>query len=367
MGEVVEIDVARRIVRLSDGEVPYDTLIVATGATHHYFGHDEWEPLAPGLKTIEDATEIRRADPARVRDGRARDRRARARRAWLTFVVVGAGPTGVELAGALGEIANDTLRHDFRSIDPRDARILLVEGRRSRLAAVSAGPVGGGPPLVDAAGRDRPPEDERHGDRARRRDRHGRTGGRSASARAPCCGRRACRRRRWRASSRAPPARALDRAGRIHVLPDLSLPGHPEIVVIGDMAHVEQDGAMLPGVAPVAMAEGRYAAQRVDCRASPAARIRRSATTTRARWRRSAASAAVADLGCDPLRRASSPGSRGCSSTCSTWWSSRTACSSSSSGRVMYFTFNRGARLITGADPLPLPLKEGHADKAAPS
>ena len=127
LAEATHIDAANRRVILSDGEIAYDTLIVATGSSHQYFGHDEWEKFAPGLKTVEDATDMRRrillafeaaereADPEKLR-------------AWMTFVMVGAGPTGVELAGALGEIANDTLRHDFRDIDPSKARIFLVEG-----------------------------------------------------------------------------------------------------------------------------------------------------------------------------------------------------------------------------------------------
>src|SRR5580704_3224927 len=127
LGEAVHIDAAHRRVILSDGVVDYDTLIVATGASHQYFGHDEWEKFAPGLKTIEDATNMRsrillafeaaerEADPEKLK-------------AWMTFVIVGAGPTGAELAGTLGEIANDTLRHDFRNINPSEARIILVEG-----------------------------------------------------------------------------------------------------------------------------------------------------------------------------------------------------------------------------------------------
>src|ERR1039457_4779537 len=127
MGEVRDIDVANRRVILVDAEVPYDDLIIATGATHFYFGNDQWEPLAPGLKTIEDATAIRsRLLAAFEHAERSPD--AAERRAWLTFVIAGAGPTGVELAGALGEIANDTLRYDFRHIDPAEAQIMLVEG-----------------------------------------------------------------------------------------------------------------------------------------------------------------------------------------------------------------------------------------------
>ena len=127
LGEAIDLDVANRRVILRDGVIPYDTLIVATGSTHHYFGNDQWETVAPGLKTIENATEIRsRLLVAFERAEREPD--PAERRAWLNFVIVGGGPTGVELAGALGEIANDTLRRDFRHIDPREAAILLVEG-----------------------------------------------------------------------------------------------------------------------------------------------------------------------------------------------------------------------------------------------
>ena len=112
---------------MRDGEVSYDTLVVATGATHHYFGNDQWEAMAPGLKTIENATEIR-SRLLLAFERAEREQNAEERRAWLNFVIVGGGPTGVELAGALGEIANDTLRHDFRHINPREAAIMLVEG-----------------------------------------------------------------------------------------------------------------------------------------------------------------------------------------------------------------------------------------------
>src|SRR5260370_28285460 len=127
LGEVVDLDIAGRGVILRDGEAAYNTLIVATGSSHHYFGNDEWEPLAPGLKTIEDATEIRRRILLAFEKAE-REPDAEARAAWLTFVVVGGGPTGVELAGALGEIANDTLRPDFPHINPASSPILLLEG-----------------------------------------------------------------------------------------------------------------------------------------------------------------------------------------------------------------------------------------------
>src|SRR5271167_98597 len=134
LGEAIHIDPAKRRVILSDGAVDYDTLIVATGATHQYFGHDEWEQFAPGLKNLDDATAMR----GRILlafEAAERERDAKKLRAWMTFVIVGAGPTGAELAGALGEIAHDTLRHDFRAIDPSQTRIILVEGADRALPA----------------------------------------------------------------------------------------------------------------------------------------------------------------------------------------------------------------------------------------
>src|SRR5271154_5874900 len=127
LAEAIDIDAAKRRVILSDGAIEYDTLIVATGSSHQYFGHDEWEKFAPGLKTIEDATDMR----ARILlafEAAEREEDPEKLKAWMTFVIVGGGPTGAELAGALGEIANDTLKHDFRHINPSEARIILVEG-----------------------------------------------------------------------------------------------------------------------------------------------------------------------------------------------------------------------------------------------
>lgn len=134
LGEAVDIDVQRGRVILSDGEVPYDTLIVATGSRHQYFGHPQWEACAPGLKTIEDATDMRRRILLAF-EAAERETNQERLRAWLTFVIVGGGPTGVELAGALGEISQDTLKNDFRNIDPAQARILLVEGADRVLTA----------------------------------------------------------------------------------------------------------------------------------------------------------------------------------------------------------------------------------------
>ena len=143
LAEVIDIDTKARRVRLTDGSVDYDTLIVATGSRHYYFGKDGWESIAPGLKTVEDATEIRRRIFSAF-EAAERESDAEKLRSLLTFVVVGGGPTGVELAGALGEIANDTLTHDFRNIDPSKARILLIEGGDRILPAYP-------PPLSDRA------------------------------------------------------------------------------------------------------------------------------------------------------------------------------------------------------------------------
>jgi NADH dehydrogenase len=260
LGEVVDLDVEGRRVLLAGGEAAYDQLIVATGATHHYFGNDQWAALAPGLKTVEDATEIRsRVLLAFERAERETD--PAARQALLTFAIVGAGATGVELAGALGEIANDTLRHDFRHINPAEAGILLIEGADRVLPAF--------PPELSAKA-----EMQlialgvrtRHSARVTNIDSEGVTllfGGKTE--------RIAARTVMWAAGVRASrlgqvlaerAGATLDRAGRVCVEPDLSVPGHPEIHVIGDLANfIHQTGAPLPGVAPVAMQQGRYVAR----------------------------------------------------------------------------------------------------------
>ena len=265
MAEVRDIDVERRRVCLDDGEAPYDTLILATGSHHHYFGHHDWAPLAPGLKTIEDATEIRRRILLAF-ECAEREPDTAERRAWLTFAIVGAGPTGVELAGALGEIANDTLRHDFRSINPAEATILLVEGADRVLPSF--------PPDLSAAaeralsdlgvrarthstvtGLDRAGVTVRTGDSVERIP--AKTVLWAAGVEASELGKIVSQR------TGAP----LDRAGRVIVEPDLTVPGHPEIFVIGDLAHFShQTGQPLPGLAPVAMAQGRYVARAIRAR-----------------------------------------------------------------------------------------------------
>ena len=264
LGEVRGFDLPRRRVLLEGNAIDYDTLVVAAGAGHAYFGHDEWRSAAPGLKTLEDAIEIRRRILAAFEAAELETDEAR-RRAWLTFAVVGGGPTGVELAGQIAEIAHDTLRRDFRSIDPRAARILLVEGADRLLggfpepssgrAARALERLGVTPvldrPVVDV---DREAVTLRCGDGTPQRI-PARTviwaAGVRASGLAETLGRAT--------------GAGVDRAGRVSVAPDLTLPGHPEVFALGDMIRV--DGAEpLPGVAPVAMQQGRYAAKAIRAR-----------------------------------------------------------------------------------------------------
>jgi NADH dehydrogenase len=251
MGEVVHIDPERHLVRLEDGtELAYEYLIVATGTVHNYFGHAEWEALAPGLKSLEDAYEIRR----RILLAFERAERVKApeeRRRLLTFVIVGAGPTGVELAGAIREIALRTLARDFRSFSPSEARVLLLEGADRVLPTF-------------------PPESSEQAAKlleARGVELHLRThvidvrsdGVVIASGWIPAGT------VLWAAGLRASPlVRAtgapLDRGGRACVAPDLSVPEHPEIFVIGDAAAVSTEGKGVPGVAPAAIQAGRFVA-----------------------------------------------------------------------------------------------------------
>lgn len=265
LGEAVDIDVRNRRVLLRDGVIEYDTVVVATGSTHHYFGNDHWEALAPGLKTVEDATEIRKRIFLAF-EAAERESDPETLQALLTFVIVGGGPTGVELAGALGEIANDTIRHDFRNIDPSRARILLVEGSTRIL-----------PPY--------PPELSAKAELFLKRL------GVTALTETVVTDVRAdavivkrkqnldripCRTVIWAAGVQASSlgeglakstGAKRDRAGRVIVEPDFTIPGHPEIFVIGDLAHYShQTGKPLPGVAPVAMQQGRYVAKLVGGR-----------------------------------------------------------------------------------------------------
>ena len=254
LADVMRVDAARRVLRLADGEISYDYLILATGATHAYFGHDEWRGVAPGLKTLEDALEIRRRVLlAYERAEREADPRSRV--AMLTFVVIGGGPTGVELAGALAEISRQSLARDFRHFNPGSARIILVEGGPSLLAAFPES-------LRRSAQRDL----ERLGVEVR-------TGTLVTGVRDGCVemGQDAIQAATilWAAGVAASPIGATigvptDRAGRVMVQPDLTVPGHPEIFVIGDLASLKgPDGKPLPGVAQVAIQMGRHAARNI--------------------------------------------------------------------------------------------------------
>ena len=265
LGEATRIDAAARRVILSDGEIPYDTLIVATGATHQYFGHDEWEKFAPGLKTIEDATDMRRRILLAF-EAAERESDPEKLRAMMTFVVVGAGPTGVELAGALGEIAHDTLKHDFRDIDPSQTKILLVEAADRVLPPY--------PPALSEAARkmltqlgvtvrtsaavmniEEGAVTIREGERTETI--HTRTILWAAGVLASPLGRMLAH------DAGAP----IDKAGRVAVEPDLTVPGHPEIFVIGDLSNFShQTGQPLPGVAQPAIQAGRYAAEAIERR-----------------------------------------------------------------------------------------------------
>jgi NADH dehydrogenase len=253
LDEVSGIDLAARRLALREGELPWDFLVLATGATHSYFGKDHWQRLAPGLKTLEDALEIRRRVLlAFERAEREVDREAV--RQWLTFVVIGGGPTGVETAGAFAEIARHTLARDFRRIDPRMARVILVEAGPRVLSAYTDD-------LSESAKRQLEDLgvqvwtgaavtgiDERGVD----------VGADRIAARTVV----------WAAGVQASPLGAalgapLDRAGRVRVSSDLTVPGHPGVFVIGDLAALEQDGRPVPGVAPAAIQMGEHAAENV--------------------------------------------------------------------------------------------------------
>jgi len=252
MGEVTGFDLERRIVQTPDAEIPYDYLIIAAGATHSYFGHEDWEPLAPGLKTIEDALEIRRRVLLAFE---LAERQAAAAESELplNFVVVGGGPTGVELAGTLAEISRHALAHEFRSIDPRRTHILLIEG---------------GPRVLPTYPEDlsRSAEEQLRGLGVEVRT--------SAMVTLVEPGAVDIGETRvpatvvlWAAGVAASPlgkklGARVDRAGRVPVQADLSLPGHPEVFVIGDLAAAkDEQGKMLPGVAPVAIQEGKFVAK----------------------------------------------------------------------------------------------------------
>jgi NADH:ubiquinone reductase (H+-translocating) len=257
LGDVERIAPEEKRVRLADGRgLDFDYLLLASGATHAYFGHDDWAAHAPGLKTLDDALEIRRRILTAFERAEAEDDPER-RAAWLTFAIVGGGPTGVELAGTLAEIARHTLHGEFRRVDPRRARVLLLEAgprvlssfpeslsakARMQLEALGV-EVRTGVPVaaIDAAGVQ--------------------LGNERIAARTVL----------WAAGVAASPLARdlgvpLDRAGRVIVQPDLSVPGHPDVFVAGDLTSVQCDGKPVPGVAPAAKQMGRHVAHAIRAR-----------------------------------------------------------------------------------------------------
>jgi NADH dehydrogenase len=340
LGKVTGIDVAGKAVLTDERRVSYDQLVVATGARHAYFNHEEWERFAPGLKKIDDATDILgRILLAFERAENSGDEKARQR--LLSFVIVGGGPTGVEMAGAIAELARKALATDFRNIDPRSARVILIESGSRVLANF--------PESLSAAALralERLGVEVRLGARVSRCDAQGVViGNERIDAEAII----------WAAGVMASPAAKWldaerDRAGRVVVGRDLTLPGHPEIFVIGDTAHVETaDGKPLPGIAPVAKQQGAYVARviasRVRGRPAPGPFRYRHLGTMATIGRKSA----VADFGKLHLRGFVA------------WllWGLvhvyflvgfRTRVAVMLGWLWAYVTFERGARLITGHD-----------------
>lgn len=342
MSEVQDFDLTRRVVKLADSEIPYDYLIVASGASHAYFGHDEWEPLAPGLKTIQDALEIRRRVllAFELAERRANSEKEQVQ---LNFVVVGGGPTGVELAGTLAEIAHRALTNEFRTIDPRKTQIVLLEGGPRIL-----------PSYPDDLSRSAEEQLKRLGVEVHTSAMVTNVtpgavhmGDTQLSAAVVI----------WAAGVAASPlgkklGATCDRAGRVAVNPDLSLPGHPEVFVIGDLATLkDENGKMLPGVAPVAMQEGKATAENIaaELRGEPRksfhyfnkgnlATIGRAAAV--AEFGKIHVSGFVAWLAWLFVHVFFLIGFRNRILVMVQWaWS--------------YFTFERGARLITGSTHLP--------------
>ena len=367
--EVIDLDVARRRVLLRDGAVTYDTLIVATGASHHYFGHEEWAAMAPGLKTVEDALAIRRRILLAF-EAAEREADLSQRQAWLTFVIVGAGPTGVELAGALAELARKTLKNDFRTINPTETKIFLLEAADRVLSSYSPDLSAKAAASLSHLGvmihtNTRVTDIQPHTVTMQ----HGEGPVEHMQAGTVL----------WAAGMKASPfgqvlanqaGAQLDRAGRIMVAPDLTVPGHPDIFVIGDLANFShQTGQPLPGVAPVARQQGRYVAkliqQRLKGNALPPFRYKDKGTLAVI-----GRNAAVADLGALKF---------GGFLAWLIWVFIHIVYLIEFDNRIIvmfqwawnYFTRKRGARLITGQDPFPLvgqapsdalPAREHHDD-----
>ncbi len=343
MEEVSGVDIGRKLLHTNFGDVPYDYLVIATGAMHSYFGHDEWAAYAPGLKRIEDATRIRRSILIAFEQAELTGDEAQRRR-LLTFVIVGGGATGVEMAGAIAEIARQTLAADFRRIDPRSARIVLVEAGPRLLPTFSPGQSDYVRAALAHAGVEIKTDTS-----VTQCDAHGvdTSGGRIDAGTII-----------WAAGVVASPAARwlgadADRAGRVKVNPDLSLPGHPDIFVIGDTAAVvDRDGHPVPGVAAAAKQMAAYVSKLISARiegrpgGTPFHYIDHGQLATIGRR------AAVVKLGRLQLRGFIGwlfwsfvhiyflIGLRNRFVVAFTWlWS--------------YLTFQRGARLITGIEPPP--------------
>lgn len=353
LAEATGIDTQNRRVTLSDGVLEYDTLVIAAGSSHQYFGHDKWAQFAPGLKSIDDATDMRRRILLAF-EAAERERDPEKLRAWLTFVIVGAGPTGAELAGALGEIANDTLKHDFRDIDPSKARIILVEGADRVLPTY--------PEKLSLAARkmlERLGATVRLGAFVTEVKDHAvtiREGERIEEI--------PTRTILWAAGVLASPlgrmlsqtaGAPLDKSDRVLVEQDLSIPGHPEILVIGDLANFShQTGRPLPGVAQPAIQQGHYVAKLIQNRlkgktTKPFHYFDKGNLATIGRG------AAVADL--NWLRLSGWP-------AWLLWVFIHLLYIVQFQNRLLialqwgwlYLTYDRSARLITGKNPLPLDL-----------
>ncbi|MBX3275563.1 MAG: NAD(P)/FAD-dependent oxidoreductase [Sandaracinaceae bacterium] len=256
MADALDLDPDARTVTLDDGELRYDYLVLATGMKNNYFGHDEWEEHAPGLKTLREALDIR-ARVLRAYEAAERETDRAHQRELLTFVVIGAGPTGVEMAGALAEIAHRTLARDFDGFDPvKDARVVLVEGGPRVLPSFTEESSRAARAELEELG-----VEVRTGTRVGSVDAYGVTLGDAERIEAGTVV--------WAAGLKASSLTAklgcpLDRAGRVEVAPDCTVPGRPEVFVLGDLLALEQDGKPLPGVAQTALQSGAFAAEQIE-------------------------------------------------------------------------------------------------------